>query len=285
MGYLNIVAAIMIWSSLGIFVRKIELPVAAIIFYQSLIAGVLQLIWLSGAGTIRPPEQGSAGFRAEVLLALLPFCLIANMVAFYYAFTHTTIANALLTHYTAPVFVALSAPLLLKERIGIQAWIMIALSSIGLWFIISSSVAGGIKPVQRGEFLGVIAGVCSGIAYAFIILILRYISSRFSSLLIVFIQNGIISLLLLPFAVPIAFYPLLMVTAMGILHSTIAPVLYFNGFKRVKATEAAILGYFEPVGAIILALILLQEVPDMRALIGGACILFSGVIIMKRRAA
>lgn len=34
----------------------------------------------------------------------------------------------------------------------------------------------------------------------------------------------------------------------------------------------AILGYFEPVGAIILALIFLHEVPDIKALLGGALI-------------
>lgn len=284
MGYLKIVSAILIWSSLGIFVRKSGLPNTAIIFYQSLIAGTLQFLLLSAAGGLRSSEAAKNSSNKTLLLALLPFCLIANMVFFYYAFTHTTIANALLTHYTAPVFVALAAPIFLKEKIFSRTWIMIILSSIGLWFILNGSVAGGPVSVQGRELHGIAAGVLSGLAYALIILILRGIASGFSALFIVFIQNGIISLVLLPFVlyIPLTSHSLLYVAAMGILHSTIAPLLYFQGFKSVKATEAAILGYFEPVGAIILALIFLNEVPEMQALIGGALILFSGLMIIKK---
>jgi drug/metabolite transporter (DMT)-like permease len=70
---------------------------------------------------------------------------------------------------------------------------------------------------------------------------------------------------------------------MGVLHSTLAPLLYVQGFRSVKANEAAILGYFEPVGAIILALIVLHEVPGLTALLGGVLILFSGYMILKAR--
>ena len=70
---------------------------------------------------------------------------------------------------------------------------------------------------------------------------------------------------------------------MGIVHSTIAPLLYVQGFKSVKANEAAILGYVEPVGATILALIFFHEVPGFQALLGGSLILFSGYMILKTR--
>ena len=284
MGYLKIVSAILIWSSLGIFVRRSGLTNTAIIFYQSLIAGVLQFFLLAAAGGLRRPEAADNSYFNAFLLALLPLCLIANMVFFYYAFTHTTIANALLTHYTAPVFVALAAPIFLREKIFRRTWVMIILSSLGLWFILNGSVTGGPVLGQGRELHGIIAGVLSGLAYAFIILILRRIASRFTALFIVFIQNGIISLILLPFVlyVPLTSHSLPYVAAMGILHSTVAPLLYFQGFKSVKAMEAAILGYLEPVGAILLALILLDEVPAIQALIGGALILISGLTIIKK---
>jgi drug/metabolite transporter (DMT)-like permease len=66
-------------------------------------------------------------------------------------------------------------------------------------------------------------------------------------------------------------------------HSTIAPLLYIQGFRSVKANEAAILGYFEPVGAIILALVVFHEIPGIAALFGGGLILFSGYMILKAR--
>ena len=70
---------------------------------------------------------------------------------------------------------------------------------------------------------------------------------------------------------------------MGVVHSTIAPILYVQGFRSVKANEAAILGYCEPIGATILAFIFFHEVPGITAFFGGAMILLSGYLILRAR--
>ena len=58
-----------------------------------------------------------------------------------------------------------------------------------------------------------------------------------------------------------------------------------KGFHTVKANEAAILGYSEPVGAIIMAFIFLHELPGTPALLGGLLILFSGYLILRAKIA
>jgi drug/metabolite transporter (DMT)-like permease len=287
MGYLKIIAAILIWSSLGIFIRKIDLPNQCIIFYTATIAGVIQFLLLMSTGLLKKVKQSDTSPRNVLLLVLSPFCFIANTMLFYFAFRNTTIANAVLTHYTAPVFVAVLAPLLLKEQIQRTAWFAIALSSIGLWFILGNGSPAAETAQGNSEHLGIIAGALSGLAYAFLILIIRKIAPLYSSLFITFIQNGIVAIVLLPFVfdiqVPMQTVPYLI--TMGVLHSTIAPLLYVQGLKSAKANEAAILGYFEPVGAIILAFIFLHEVPGSAALLGGALILFSGYLILRGRMA
>ena len=125
MGYLKIVTAILIWSSLGIFIRKIELPNHYIIFYASTIAGFLQFFLLISTGQFKKARHAESNSRSAVFLVLAPLCFIANALLFYFAFRNTTIANAVLTHYTAPVFVAILAPLLLKEKIQKTAWMAI----------------------------------------------------------------------------------------------------------------------------------------------------------------
>ena len=285
MGYLKIICAILIWSSLGIFIRKIELPNECIIFYSAVIAGVIQFIALLVSGLLNKERRKDAEPRSALFLVISPLCFIANTMLFYFAFRNTTIANAVLSHYTAPIFVAIMAPLLLKEKIKRTTWIAISLSSIGLWFIL-----GGTNPfsnISAGsrESLGIIAGAMSGLAYAFLILIVKRIASVYSSLFITFIQNGFTALILLPFVLAVTVPPqsLPYLLIMGIFHSTIAPVLYVQGFRSVKANEAAILGYFEPVGAIILAFVFLHEVPGAPALLGGSLILYSGYMIIKKR--
>ncbi len=284
MGYLKIITAILIWSSLGIFVRKTGLPTLSIVFYPAAIGGAIQLLMLLKTGQMRDAVRmpGNSA-KSILLLSLVPFFFLANSFLFYFAFTHTTIANAVLSHYTAPVFVALMAPLFLKERILKITWLAIIIASLGLWLILRTPASGELIFLQESHSRGIIAGALSGLAYAFLILIVRGIVSRFSALFIIFVQNTVVALILLPFvfASPMPLQSLMYMIIMGVVHSTIAPLLYVQGFRTVKANEAAVLGYFEPVGAIILALIFLHEVPGVTALLGGVLILFSGFMIVK----
>jgi drug/metabolite transporter (DMT)-like permease len=282
MGHLKIITAILIWSSLGIFVRKIGVPTIRIIFYPATVAGIFQLLLLS-LGTKGVKHHGPMESRHLVYLLLLPVFFLANMFLFFFAFRHTTIANAVFTHYTAPIFVALLAPVFLKEGINKGVWIAIILSSIGLWLMVGTVASNGDSPFDHREVAGIVAGLLSGVAYAFLILIIRKIAHAFSPLFILFVQNSIVSIILLPFVIntphPLNILPYMLI--MGVIHSTLAPLLYIDGMRGVRASEAAILGYLEPVGAVLLAMVFLQEVPGITALVGGLLILYSGIITIR----
>ncbi|MDO8281483.1 MAG: EamA family transporter [Thermodesulfovibrionia bacterium] len=285
MGYFKIIAAILIWSSLGVFVRKAGLPTLSTVFYPAVIALVIQFLILSAKGQIKGSLKNAGSINNLLILSLIPFLFLANTLLFFFAFKHTTIANSVLTHYTAPIFVAMLAPLFLKEKIFKTTWIAIMLSSLGLWVMLGRPDFTEMLSVNNGNTRGIIAGAFSGVAYAFIILTVKGISSRFSSLFIVFVQNLVAVFVLMPFiaGTEITYQALPYLITMGLLHSTIAPILYVDGIRTVKANEAAILGYFEPVGAIILAFIFLQEAPEAMALLGGGLIILSGIMILRRK--
>ncbi len=284
MGYLKIITALLIWSSLGIFIRKVDLPNIGLIFYPSLIAGILQLLLVSQTGILKKTMKSGHNGKSTLLLLLIPISFLANSFLFYFALRNTTIANAVLTHYTAPVFVAFMAPFFLKEKIHKRAWLAIALSSIGLWFILKGAPPSG-TALDNRELLGIIAGACSGLAYAFLIITIRSIASQYSSLFIICVQNLVVAILLAPFIfeISLSWHHLPYLLTLGIVHSTLAPILYVQGFHTAKANEAAILGYFEPVGAILLAFVILHEVPGTKALIGGLLILYSGYMIIRAK--
>jgi drug/metabolite transporter (DMT)-like permease len=287
LGYLKIIIAILIWSSLGIFVRKIDLPNTGIIFYPAVIAGLIQMLTLFSTGKLKGAVKTDNNPKNIFFLVLIPVFFIANTFLFFFAFRNTTIANAVLTHYTAPIFVAVLAPVFLKEKILKKAWIAIMLSSFGLWFILGMPASEESVSLADNERLGVIAGVFSGLAYALLIIVIRHIASKFSTLFIICMQNCLVALILLPFVynLDLTLQSLPFMLILGIVHSTIAPFLYVQGIHRVTANEAAILGYLEPVGAILLAMVFLHELPGLRALLGGSLILFSGYMIVKARRA
>jgi drug/metabolite transporter (DMT)-like permease len=285
MGYIKIITAILLWSSLGIFIRKVEIPLLGLVFYPAAISGVIQLIFISSTGNLKQILKAESSSHRGLLFILVPVCTAANTFLFYFAFTHTTIANAVLSHYTAPIFVALMAPIFLKEQSHKTTWIAILLSSFGLWIMLWMPSSGGSVSMSAGERQGIIAGACSGFAYACIILMLRTLASKYMPIVIIFIQSSMVAIFLLPFvlniSVPAQSLPYLFI--LGVVHSIIAPLLYTQGFKSVRANEAAILGYFEPVGATLLAFVFLHEAPGIAALIGGALIMLSGYLILKGR--
>jgi len=86
MGYIQIICAILIWSSLGIFIRTIELPNHLIIFYTATIAGTVQFIVLTSSGLLKKARQSKTGPRDVLFLVVGPLFFLANALLFYYAF-------------------------------------------------------------------------------------------------------------------------------------------------------------------------------------------------------
>jgi drug/metabolite transporter (DMT)-like permease len=224
------------------------------------------------------------GMALAPVLLLGPISLV-NSFSFFYAYKTTSVANAVLTHYTAPVLVAFLAPVFLKERLTARILLAVCVASAGLWIMLGISVGQFISLLVAGDRNtgGILAGLLSGFAYAVIVILSRSVAQHFHPFLLTFLQNSVIALLLLPF---VDFQPRLLSAlwaflVMGVVHSTIAPVLYFRGLKQVTANRAAILGYCEPVCVILLGVVFLGEGIDYRTVFGGLMIFLSGYLTVK----
>lgn len=282
---LYILAAIFLWSSLGIVIRLSGLPVHLLIFFSCLISSCL-------IGLAFTKRKYRRHFPARK--NLLPFLILGplsllNTFCFFYAYQNTTVANAVLTHYTAPIFVAFLAPVFLRERLTARIFLSVAVATAGLWILLGLSPGQFLTMLLAGDkdTGGILAGLFSGLAYAVLLIVLRKFAKGYHPLVLAFFQNFVIAALLLPFAeAPGNLRSALWAFGiMGIVHSTIAPVLYLRGLKEVTANKAAILGYLEPVCAIILGALFLGEGLHARTAVGGALILFSGYLTIKDSAA
>ena len=281
MSYVYILTAIVLWSSLGVVIRFAGMPVPHLIFFPNVISlGLMAFFFFRK----KYREEIPAG-RALLPLFLLGPLSLANTFSFFYAYQNTSIANAVLTHYTAPVMVAFLALFLLKERVTVRVALSVAVATAGLWIMLGVSPSHFWELLRTGDrnTAGILSGILSGFFYALLIITLRTLAPRFNPLVMTFFQNSIIALLLLPWVeIRGIFSPgLWAVIVMGIAHSTIAPFLYFKGMQRVSANHGAILGYIEPVCAIILGAAFLGEDVQHRVVAGGFMILFSGYITIR----
>jgi drug/metabolite transporter (DMT)-like permease len=271
MGSFYILSAILLWSSLGVVVRLSGVEIHILMFYSLLASLIVQGMFLS-LKTYRKEIPGIRMLRYPMILGFFSFL---NTFTYYYAFKNTTIANAVLTHYIAPIIVAFLAPLFLREVITRKITIAIIAASIGLWIMLDG------LSFQKNQMAGIMAGLVSGLAYAIIIIFLRIQSQNFNPLVLAFFTNLTITILLLPFIREMPLHALWSYLIVGIVHSTIAPILYYKGLQHVTANRSAVLGYIEPVGAIIFGVIFLSECPSAVSLIGGALIIFSGYLTLR----
>jgi drug/metabolite transporter (DMT)-like permease len=278
---LYILAAIFLWSSLPVVIRLSGVPVRELIFFSCVIsAAVTAPAFLS-----RRFRRAIPGGKAVASLVVLGPISLLNSFSFFYAYQNTSVANAVLTHYTAPVLVAFLAPVFLKERLTGRILLAIAVASAGLWIMLGIPVNQFIDLMVAGDRNtgGILAGLLSGFSYAALVILFRIFAQDFHPVFMTFCQNLLIALLLLPF-VEIhqgLISALWAFMVMGVIHSSIAPVLYYRGMKEVTANRAAILGYLEPLCVILFGVAFLGEGIEIRSVAGGAMILVSGYITVK----
>jgi len=270
MASLYILLAIFLWSSLGVVVRLSGVAIHILIFYSLLVALPLQGLVLFTNYRREIPE-----FKKLKYPLMLGSILLLNTSSFFYAFKHTTIANAVFTHYTAPVIVAFLAPFFLKEKITLKTVIAIFIASTGLWIMLNGFA------LQEEHTKGILAGLFSGITYAVLIILARVYAQNLNPIVLTFFSNIAILIMLVPFVREIPLNAIYSFLVMGIIHSTIAPILYYKGLQQVTATRAAIFGYLEPAGAIVFAMLFLNEFPSVNSIIGGILIIISGYLTLR----
>ena len=273
-GALLITVAMLIFSGIGPFVRAVALPAAVIILFTSGLSAVLLLGWFMfrGAG-------GSLNIRGQRrLIVLSAFCVFGNVFCFYKAYQLTTMANAVITHYTAPVFAALLAPVLLGEKWGRVTGIALLISTAGL-----ALIAGNIEPGQA-HVAGIALGMLSGFFYGTSIVLGKKLLCSYPPPVIMLYQCAIIAVLALPFALfepwDLSMGKLLKLGIYALLVSLLAAGLYLRGLRHVEAQHAGILAYSELLFVVLLG-VLLGETPGVSVVAGGFLIAISGFIVLR----
>ena len=278
--YLKIIAAMLIWSTWGVLIRWLALPPVVILFYTALIGGVVVPVYFR----VRGDSFLTGRNKAWWFFPAISIALLFNNLTFFYALAHTTISNAVFTHYTAPVFVALLAPVLISEQIQRITLISLPLAVAGMTMIVINS--GGLQ-LSGSHLPGILAGTASGVAYAFLIILSRRITQmdlhRTAIVIMLWVSAGVTlpAAFLVDYQMHVKTIVLLLVA--GVMHSATAPLLYFSGLRKVMAQHAAILGYIEPLAAIPFAFLFLSETPSFIALFGGLLILLSGYLVIHAR--
>ncbi|MFZ5828282.1 MAG: DMT family transporter [Bacillota bacterium] len=294
-GYLAVIASMLIWGSVSIFARKAGqdplITVTYRVLFGALALGLLELYQrLAGKANpwAAPPGRGKVAHLG--LLCFSGVALAANWLFFFKAVQTTSVSNAVLSYYAAPVLVALASPLLLGERLEFRTIVATALAFSGV----------AVMLYQPGEALSVsdVAGIGYGLTaaafYATVTITGRWLSGMKATRLVL-VQTLVASGVLLPV---VLFSPTLsqamlsapagaisLLAVVGVVHTALALVLYFFGLRQTKVQYVGVLAYLDPVSAILFALLFLGELPTPASLSGGAMVLAGSALLLIRRGA
>jgi drug/metabolite transporter (DMT)-like permease len=277
-----LIGALLLWSSLGVFIKLSDASPVTLVFFPCVVSLLPLFILII---TQKKQDLYLLDSSSGASIILLGIIALINTGSYFFACHYTSIANAVFAHYTAPLFVAMLAPLFLQERLTLRTITAIVIAAYGLWMMLGidiSSLFLSIE-VQNRDNIGILFGILSGITYALALIIIRKNAATIDPYILTFGQNLVIVIFLLPFVtLPHPFFPTgWFLFVMGIMHSTLAPVLYFRGMRNISANKAAICGYLEPVSAVILAALFLGENISFSTMLGGSLILISGYISRK----
>ncbi len=274
-GYIEIITAAVLWGFVGILAKMIhEMSAQSIIFYRVAFASIIFFAILLISGNTKIIKLGDK----KIYLVLFGIFQAMTMLRYFVSILKGSVSVAVLLLYTAPAYVTVLSPLLLRESSTRKGIVALSLSLLGIVSIVNP---------QRLEFsqsLGIIAGILSGIAYALQIITSKHISSVYSGYTQAFWSFIIAALIFLPAGVApkeVVFDNMIFLILLAIFPTIVSVSLYFNGLKKVRAQSASILGLIEPVSAVILAILILGEKISTLEIIGGVLILAGATLVMR----
>ncbi|NJE49467.1 DMT family transporter [Thermococcus sp. 9N3] len=276
-GKVQIALAMLIWGSVGIFGRLSGLSGLGVAFAR-VSFGALVLLPILGLRGKLGNALGELRERPYHMLAL-GTALALNWVFLFTAFNYTSIANAVLVYYTAPVLATLISWRFLHERLDAGKVLSLAIAFTGLLLIASSQRIS----LSDRDFTGIVFAFLGALFYALIPNLGRFMRGVDGESL-TFLQLAVASVVLIPFvAVENVGSPVWWAIAvLVLLHTVFALYLYMDGLKKVEVKDASLLSYLDPLSAIVYAFLVFGEVPGVRTVIGGALILLASAIDLAR---
>ena len=269
---LMMIFSMVIFGTLGLFVRNIPVASGELALYRAILAALLIAVYLG----ITKQKIPFANIKKEVSLLLASgVAMGVNWIFLFQAYKYTTVSLATLSYYFAPVIVTVACPFLFKEKLTGKQIICFLMSTAGLVMITGIGKIG-----SNTDFIGILWGLGAAFFYAVVILLNKFIKGV-EGIHRTFLQFLSAIVILIPYVAvtggvtlgqlhTVGWINLLIV---GLLHTGITYCLHFSALKELPGQKAAILSYIDPLVAVVISVTVLGESMTVWQAVGGLLIL------------
>jgi drug/metabolite transporter (DMT)-like permease len=270
---LKVVLAAIIWGSTGAFVKGLQLPTNTVVLFRVLVPAILAAAILA----LRKEEIPSLR-NPKLLLA----SFINALRLFFYVLTYvwTTMGNAVVVLYAAPIFMALMERFWLKKSLSVLTQVAIVIGFSGV-LVVYYGRSGSVSGDQ--DYLGIISMLISALLYAVTTILFKEELKTRNALQVLYCQNilGVVLFGALFLYHPV--WPSLAQCGLGITYGLVIGftgfMLFFSALKEIAVSHAAGLTYLEVVGGIFMGWLLFDETLTIPLILGAILILGAASLI------
>lgn len=268
-----LIASMTIFGTLGLFVRNISVSSGELALYRAVLAAVLIAGYLLATKQKIPVRA----IKKEIPLLLVSGVAMGiNWILLFEAYKYTTISAATLSYYFAPVIVTAVCPVLFREKLTAKQILCFLMSTLGLVMI--TGIGGTGK--SGTDLLGIFFGTGAAAFYAAVILLNKFIKNV-EGIHRTFLQFLSAIVTLIPYVAATSGVTLggmdgmgwICLLIVGFIHTGVTYCMYFSSLKELPGQKAAILSYIDPLVAVLVSVLLMNETMTIWQFVGGGLIL------------
>ena len=275
---LQLIFSMMLFGTIGTLSRYINMP-SSIICLGRAFFGVITILILLSARKEKPDTEAIRRNFWWLLLSSTLMC--CNWICQFEAYKYTTIATGTLCYYMQPVFYIIAGAVVLKEKLTVKKICCVAVAFGGM-ILVSGVLQIGL---HFSELKGVVFGVSGGFFYAMVVLINKYMKD-ISPVNTTIMQLALVSVIMLPYSaatgafgeVSITTVGIICLLILGVLHTGIGYIIYFDAVNKLPTQTVGILSYIDPVEAVMLSAFFLKEPISIFTVIGAVMILGAAAV-------
>lgn len=264
-------AAMLVFGTIGLFVKNIGFPSSFISFARALTGSIFIAVFMliSGHGLDK-----KAVLKNLKLLIPSGIAMAFNWICLFEAYRFTGVAVGTLCYYMAPVIVVILSPIFLKEKLTVINISSVLAAVVGA-VLISGVVSGSVISVK-----GIMLGLAAAALYSTVIMFNKFVKNL-SPIETTFVQLLTAAVTMIPYILlteDVTTFvfdrrSVIFTLIVGIFHTGIVYMIYFSSVQKIPAQTTAVFSYIDPVTAIILSAVVLGERLDAVQLIGTFLIL------------
>lgn len=271
-------AACILWGSVPLVVRAVDVPTIALVFSRLAIGA----LGLGVALAVRRRSPWGVVHDLPVRAATGAALLAVHWWLQFAAYRRLPVAVAILILYLAPVGMAVLARRLLGEAVDRRTATALGLALTG--FAVVSFPAVAHSGSGGGDPLGYAMAVAAAVTYALLLVVSKPLAQAGGAMAATFVELLGAALLLAPLAAvadwgsPDPTWA--WIAVLGLVHTGAATAVYVAALAVLPVARVGVLGYLEPASAVVLGWAVLGERPSPATAAGGLLIAAAGMVVV-----